>query len=90
MKKLIAIDANILCDCKACELGLFMPLRMFIEVYEKLETNLFPLPIPQFSQDATSGELRYMSFEDSIALPFTDVHQPSKKTMAVSYSLPTT
>ncbi len=37
MKKLIAIDSNdVLCDCKACELGLFMSMRMSIEAYEKL------------------------------------------------------
>ncbi len=83
MKKPIAIDSSNMCDCKACELGLFMPQRMPIEAYEKLQKNLFPLPIPQSSQGVPASELRYMSFEDSIALPFTDAHQPSKKTLAV-------
>jgi hypothetical protein len=47
MKKPITIDSNILCDFKAFEFGLFMPLRMPVEAYEKLENKLFPLPIPQ-------------------------------------------
>ena len=77
MKKPIAIDSNdVFCDCKACQLGLFMSTRMPIEAYEKLQKKLFLLPIPQSSPDALGGELRYMSFEDSIGFPFTDVHQP--------------
>jgi len=82
-KNPIAIDSYNMCDCKACELGLFMPLRIPIEAYEKLQRKLSPLHIPQSSPGVPAGELRYMSIEDSIALPFTDAHQPSKKTLAV-------
>jgi hypothetical protein len=83
MKKPLVVDSNNICDCKACTFGLFMPLRMLIDDYEKLQSNLLPLPIPQSSPDTPGGELRYMFFEDSIALPFTDVHQPAKKTLPV-------
>ena len=67
------------CDCKACELGLFKSLRMPREAYDKMHTNLFPLPIPEERNGIPSGELRYLSLEDTMKLPFTDDHQPSKQ-----------
>eukprot|EP00873_Tetraselmis_striata_P042953 jgi/Tetstr1/463217/TSEL_008148.t1 len=36
------------CDCKACELQIFKPLRMSPSVYNKLHTTMaMPLPIPK-------------------------------------------
>ena len=67
-----------ICECKACKLGLFQPLRMPMGAYEKVHSKLFPLQIPQAQSDE-SGELRYLSLEDTMKLPFTDEHQPSKK-----------
>ena len=49
-----------------------------MSAYEKVHSKLFPLPIPQAQSDE-SGELRYLSLEDTMKLPFTDEHQPSKK-----------
>jgi hypothetical protein len=72
------------CDCKACELGLFKSLRMPREVYDKLHTNLFPLPIPGERDGTPIGELRYLSLEDTMKLPFTDDHQPSKQARRVA------
>ncbi len=40
-------DTSIACDCKACTLGLFAPMRMPIDTYKDLQTKLFPRPIPQ-------------------------------------------
>ena len=67
------------CDCKACELGLFESLRMPREAYDKVHANLFPLPIPEERSGTPGGELRYRSLEDTMKLPFTDDHQPSKQ-----------
>ena len=78
VKSPLCITPPRICDCKACTLGLFEPLRMPMEAYEKVHSKLFPLPIPQARPDE-SGELRYLSLEDTMALPFTDEHQPSKK-----------
>ena len=60
------------CECKACGLGLFMSLRMPREAYDKMHTNLFPLPIPEERNDIPNGELRYLSLEDTMKLLFTD------------------
>ena len=67
------------CDCKACELGLFESLRMPREVYDKVHANLFPLPIPEERSGTPGGDLRYCSLEETMKLPFTDDHQPSKQ-----------
>ena len=83
MKKPISGDSN-MCDCKACELDLFKPLRMPIEAYTKLRAHLFLLPIPKLTPDTPGGDLRYMSLTESMLLPFTDAHQPSKMTRAAS------
>ena len=68
-----------LCYCKAYKLGLNNSLRMSREAYDKLHTNLFPLPIPVERDGAPIGELRYLSLEDTMKLIFTDDHQPSKQ-----------
>jgi len=74
------------CDCKACELGLFQPLRMPILAYQELHNMLFPLPIPQASPRDDSGILHYMSLEENLAMPFTDDHQPSRMSKVAATS----
>ena len=44
-----------------------------------MHTNIFPLPIPEERNWIPSGELRYLSLEDTMTLPFTNDHQPSKQ-----------
>ena len=83
LKHPISGDSN-MCDCKACELELFKPLRMPLEAFTKLRANLFPLPIPNLTPDSPGGDLSYMSLTESMLLPFTDEHQPSKMTRVVA------
>jgi hypothetical protein len=83
MKEPISGDSD-MCECMACELGLFKPLRMPIEAYTKLRAHLFPLPIPKVTPDTPGGDLRYMSLTESMLLPFTDAHQPSKMARAAA------
>ena len=67
-----------------CELGLFLPMRMPIEAYQSVQSKLFPLPIPKSAPITPGGALIYMSMEDSMHVPFTDAHQPSKKARVVA------
>ena len=83
MKEHISCDSK-MCDYKACELDLFKPLRMPIEAYTKLRAHLFPLPIPKLTPNTPGGNLRYMSLMESMLLPFTNAHQPSKMTRAAA------
>jgi hypothetical protein len=39
---------------------------------------LFPLPIPEAKPRDDNGDLHYMSLEETLSMPFTDEHQPSK------------
>jgi hypothetical protein len=50
----------------------------------KLRAHLFPLPIPKLTPDTPGGDLHYMSLTESMLLPFTDAHQPSKMTRAAT------
>ena len=56
------------CDCRACELGIFKPLRMPISTYEELYTMLFPLPIPEAKPRDDTGELHYTNLEESLSI----------------------
>jgi hypothetical protein len=78
VKEPLVTSPNV-CDCKACSLGLFKSLRMPREAYDKVHTNLFPLPIPGVRNGNLSDDLRYLSLDDTMKLPFTDDHQPSKQ-----------
>ena len=62
---------------------------MPIEACDTLYTKLFPLPIPEQRPSTISGELHYLSLEDSMSLPFTDEHQPFKKNRSTA-PLPST
>ena len=83
MKMPLLTTGSDACGCKACELGLFKPLRMPVETYQEVHSKLFPLPIPKSAPITPGGALVYMSMEESMRLPFTDVHQPSKKAQVV-------
>jgi hypothetical protein len=48
--------------------------------------HVFPLPIPQAHPRDYSGILHYMSLEESLAMPFTDEHQPSKMSKVAATS----
>ncbi len=74
------------CDCKACKLDLFQPLRMPTTVYKRLHTELrMPLPIPtvlpRIDDDGTKEDredkIQYLPLSESMRRPFTDDHQPS-------------
>ena len=66
------------CDCFACREGMFSPIIMPVEAYTELhEKYAMPLPIPKPSNIAGKSDLHYMSFEEAVAQPFTDKHQPS-------------
>jgi hypothetical protein len=77
---------HMVCACKACELGLFQPLRMPIIAYHEIHNTLFPLPIPQARPRDDSGILHYMPLEKSLAMPFTDEHQRSKMSKVAATS----
>jgi hypothetical protein len=75
MKHHIGIDGD-KCDCKAFHLGFFKPLHMPKGTYEKVNNVLSPLPSPE--ERSMGGDMRYMSLEDTMVLPFTDHHRPSQ------------
>ena len=81
------------CDCKACQLGLWEPLRMPESVYSELATSMkMPLPIPDLASLTADVELpldskfedrmTYLPLTKAMLLPFTDEHQPSKMARA--------
>ncbi len=60
-------------------IGLFQSLGLRREAYDKVDTNMFPLPIPEDRNDIPRGELRYLTLEDTMKLSFTYDHQPSEQ-----------
>ena len=74
------------CDCKACGLDMFQPLRMPASVYKKLHTEMrMPLPIPTVlhgidddgTEEDREDKIQYLPLTESMRRPFTDEHQPS-------------
>ncbi len=66
------------CACKGCTNGLFKPIRMPRQVYEKV--TKFPMPmsiLKQIEVGEKSTDLRHLSFADAQVLPFTNKCQPS-------------
>ena len=51
----------LICDCRACQQGLFKPLRMPISLYSELHTMLFSLPISEAKPRDDTGDLHYIS-----------------------------
>ena len=53
---------------------LIMPLAAFEELHN---TFAIPLPLPLQTSVAGNTDLYYISFEEAVLQPFSDVHQPS-------------
>jgi hypothetical protein len=58
-------------------IGMFSPLIMPPEAYLEL-TSKFSMPLPiSKPQDVPGSNLHYTSFEEAVAHPFSEEHQPS-------------
>ena len=58
--------------------GMFSPLIMPLAAYEELHNKFaMPLPLPLPSSVAGNTDLHYMSFEEAVLHPYSDMHQPS-------------
>eukprot|EP00873_Tetraselmis_striata_P038202 jgi/Tetstr1/458466/TSEL_004321.t1 len=69
------------CDCRACELDLWKPLRLPAPVFEAVYTSLrMPLPIPQPQPETGAlgkNEFHYLTLEEAFQHGvFTDEYQP--------------
>jgi hypothetical protein len=66
------------CDCVACSSQMFGPMIMPLAAYEELHNNFsMPLPIPKPASVAIVSDPHYMTFDEAVKHPFTDVHKPS-------------